>query len=153
MTPPPNHTIRPATPRDAAAVVEFILEEAREAEGRDLEREVVARGVADAIGGNVPRCWVLCGDEGTVVGCCSIYVEWSDWHAAPYWWVQSFFLAPSVRGGGLAGRMIDHLTEEARRAGAIELRLYADRGNARALAAYRKAGFAATNYEVLIKSV
>ena len=127
------------------------MEEAREAEGRSPDRSIVERAVLAAIAdGKVERYWVATeGDE--LVGSSSVYSEWSDWNAAPYWWLQSFYLVPHARGRGLAARMIDHIEGEARAAGAVELRLYVHRDNARAARAYEKAGFADQPYRVLAK--
>ena len=55
--------------------------------------------------------------------------------------MQSLFVAPGHRGAGIVDRLLDHVTDEARAAGALDLRLYAHRDNARALRAYRRLGF------------
>jgi len=143
--------IRPANEADVPTLTGFILEEAREAEGRTLDPVVVARGLAAAVvEGAVEKYWVLEGrDTRQLLGCMAVYAEWSEWCAAPYWWIQSFYVVPGARGRGLSRAMVNHLDEEARSAGAVELRLYVHRDNKRALSAYRSAGFAVKEYEIL----
>src|SRR5262245_5443392 len=96
-------SIRPAGPADVPILTHFILEEAREAEGRTPDPMLVARGVQAAVVERaVAGYWVL-EDQSTqaILGSTSVYVEWSDWYAVPYWWIQSFYLIPSARGQGL----------------------------------------------------
>lgn len=145
--------IRPANGADVPTLTGFILEEAHEAEGRTLDPVVVARGLTAAVlEGAVEKYWVLeRRDTGQLLGCMAVYAEWSDWYAAPYWWIQSFYIVPRARGRGLSRAMVDRLDEEGRSAGVVELRLYAHRNNKRALSAYRSAGFAAKEYEILGK--
>jgi RimJ/RimL family protein N-acetyltransferase len=59
--------------------------------------------------------------------------------------VVSVYVAPSQRGTGLAGRMLDRVTEWARgEAGLDRLHLYVHEDNARAHAFYRRYGFTET---------
>jgi L-amino acid N-acyltransferase YncA len=149
-----TEVIRHATAADAPTIVQFILEEAREAENLSLECSVVEKGVRSALAGAVPRYWVVVSGSGEkLVASASIYTEWSDWNNANYWWLQSFYLVPSARGRGLAQRLVHHIAGEATAAGAIELRLYVHTGNRRASASYVKAGFGSTSYEVLSKKL
>jgi GNAT superfamily N-acetyltransferase len=140
--------IRAATAADAATIVQFIVEEAQEAEELSLERPTVEKGVMNALAGAVPRYWVVV-SGGSIIASASVYTEWSDWNNANYWWLQSFYLVPSARGRGLAQRLVQHIAAEAETAGAIELRLYVHAGNCRASRFYAKAGFLGTSYEVL----
>lgn len=56
----------------------------------------------------------------------------------------SMWVSPAARGRGVAGRLIDAVTEWARADGADELALWVVLGNESALAAYKRAGFVAT---------
>jgi GNAT superfamily N-acetyltransferase len=150
--PPIEAQIRPATASDLSILTDFILAEAHEAEGRAPDRATVERGVTAAVTADaVAGYWVVVDAEQRPIGSAAVYAEWSDWHAAPYWWIQAFYLRPEVRRQGLAGRLIQHLEDRARAAGAVELRLYVHRGNARAITAYARAGFQAAPYEILAK--
>jgi GNAT superfamily N-acetyltransferase len=150
-----RYRIRPARAADVPVLTRFILEEAREAEGRILDPLRVTRGVRRAVvAGKVPRYWVMLRRRtATIVASISAFYEWSDWRAAPYWWVQSLYVAEPERGHGRARERLGFVEGAAARSGAVELRLYVHRGNTRAARLYRRAGFRATSYDLLRKPV
>jgi ribosomal protein S18 acetylase RimI-like enzyme len=80
-----------------------------------------------------------------------VVTEWSDWHGSHYWWVQSLFILPEHRGRGVVDIILDRLAQEAQAAGALDLRLYVHTSNRRALAAYRRCGFAPAPYAILTR--
>jgi GNAT superfamily N-acetyltransferase len=143
--------VRPATAGDLDTIVRFTLDEAMEAEARALDPSGVERGVrAGLIDGAVIGYWMVeDAANGALLGSASVYAEWSDWLGAPYWWIQSFYIVPGWRGRGLSRRLLQALEDEARRAGAADLRLHVHAGNERAIAAYRRAGFTDRPYLVL----
>ena len=150
-----SHFVRPATPGDLESLVAFTRSEAAEAEGvrPDSGRltEGIRAGLADP---GKARYWVLVEDEsGELVGNVSIVREWSDWHAGYYWWSQSLFLVPECRGQGLMGPLLEAVRSAARAENALELRLYVHAGNQRAMRAYRKAGFAPSEYQLMTMAV
>lgn len=145
-------TIRRATPDDIDTLVAFTLDEAREAEGRALDTVAVRRGVQGGFA-DPPMAlyWVAEAAGGRVVAATSIVTEWSNFGGASYWWVQSLFVTPEYRGTGLVERLLDHLADAAGAAGALELRLYAHRGNERALRVYRRYGFVESPYLIMTR--
>ncbi|KAB0496490.1 GNAT family N-acetyltransferase [Pseudomonas vancouverensis] len=146
--------IRHATSIDAPTIVQFIMEEAREAEALALDQSIVEKGVKSTLVGAVPRYWVVVNQaDESIIASASIYTEWSDWNNANYWWLQSFYLVPSARGQGLAQRLLQQIANEAIEAGAIELRLYVHKDNQRASASYVKAGFDTAPYDILIRKL
>ncbi len=144
--------IRRAVPEDIEAIVTLTLEEAREAESLHLDAAAVRRGVEGAFR-EQPRAayWVAESTEGHIVASTSIVTEWSNFHGGEYWWVQSLYIAPAHRGHGLVDRLLDRLWTEARAAGALDLRLYAHRANARALRAYERCGFTPAPYVIMAR--
>ncbi len=144
------YRVRPATPSDLDLLTRFTHEEAREAEGRALDRETVRRGVREGLDGRA-RYWVLETGAGEPVGSASAVREWSDWKASHYWWVQSMYIDPGHRGRGLAGRLLEEIAREARLDGAPDLRLYVHGGNQAARAAYRRGGFEESPYRIMIR--
>ena len=145
-----DYTIRPARLDDLDAVVEFTMLEAHEAEGKVLDRAAVARGVRGAFDQPArARCWVAEAAGGRVVAYVSSVAEWSNFNGRDYWWVQGLFVLSDHRGGGLVDRLLDHVAAAAREAGALDLRLYAHEGNARALRAYERLGFRSTPYVIM----
>jgi ribosomal protein S18 acetylase RimI-like enzyme len=146
------YEIRPATPDDIDVLVGFTLAEARDAERRTLDVEGARRGVRGAFD-SPPRAayWVAQTGAGRVVGSTAVVTEWSNFLGGDYWWIQSLYILPEHRGGGLVDQMLAYLTAQAMAAGALDLRLYGYDTNERALRAYQRCGFGRTPYVVLTK--
>lgn len=147
--------IRKAESGDIPALTEFILMEALESEGRTPPRAIVTRGVRAAVEeGAVAAYWVVVDNySNEIVASASISVEWSDWFAAPYWWIHSFYLVHGIRGLGLAQWLLAFLEKKATAAHAVELRLCVNQSNAPAIKAYQRAGFSERPYLVLGKEL
>ncbi len=145
-----GYRVRRASASDLETLVSFTLQEAREAEGRQLNQESVRRGVGKGLQDPETACyWVLEEAGGRVVGSISAVREWSDWNGAYYWWVQSLFIRPRYRGSDLLPLLLDAVAETARDAGALDLRLLVHSGNQRAVGAYLREGFRKLDYEVM----
>ena len=142
--------VRPARMGDLETLVSFTLAEAMEAEASSKRAQTVRVGVRAGLeDARVSRYWVLETDEGAVVGSASVVREWSDWHAADYWWVQSMYVHPDWRGRGLSALLLEEVARQAQAAGALEVRLYVHEDNERAVAAYRRYGFVDAPYQVM----
>jgi GNAT superfamily N-acetyltransferase len=149
-----NYSLRPATVSDLEAIVAFTLEEAREAEGLEKDPDGVRRGVLAGLEDPfLATYWVAESSDGDVVASTSAVREWSNFNGGHYWWIQSLFIAPGHRGSGLVDLLLDRVAEEARAAGAIDLRLYAHGGNGRALEAYRRCRFSDTPYVIMRRAL
>ena len=85
-------------------------------------------------------------EGGRAVGACLVTREWSDWRDAEYWWLQSVFVVPEMRGRGVFRALYGDVLERARCEGACGLRLYVEHENARAQAVYRAVGMSASHY-------
>lgn len=145
--------IRDATDADAPTLVQLVVAEAREAENRALEPDVVTAAVTAALRDPaLARTW-LAVDERGPIGAIAAVREWSDWHNAAYWWIQLLYIVPEARGRGLAGQLVEHVRRAASAAGAPELRLYVHPDNTRALRAYERLGFTASPYRILAQPV
>lgn len=141
--------VRPARREDVELLVEFNAAMALETEDRELDRDVLARGV-EAVLDDPARgaYWVAePGDGGAVLGALMVTKEWSDWRAGEFWWVQSVYVRPEVRGRGVYSALYRHLHAAARAdAGVCGLRLYVERENTRAQAIYEKLGMRRSDY-------
>jgi GNAT superfamily N-acetyltransferase len=58
------------------------------------------------------------------------------------WKLHKLYLLPEMHGCGLGSRLLQHCEAEARRLGARQLRLAVNKQNVKAVAAYRRNGFA-----------
>jgi GNAT superfamily N-acetyltransferase len=142
--------IRRAHCGDLGALVDFALSEAEEAEGINLNREHVRKGIQAALEDeSVAIYWVLQGSRDEIVGNISVVKEWSNWHAGYYWWIQSLYIKPEHRGRGLLERLVQTVRESAGKNKALDLRLYVHKNNDRAIRAYRKSGFVDADYRIM----
>jgi ribosomal protein S18 acetylase RimI-like enzyme len=151
--------VREASTADADVLVAMVCEEAREAEGRVPGEEVVRGAVEAALREPaLARYWVAevasggggDGASARPVGAIAVVREWSDWNNAAYWWIQFVYVVPERRGGEVVRALVERVREEARVAGAPEVRLYVHGENARAIRAYEKIGFARLPYVAMM---
>ena len=141
--------IRPARPADTATIVRFNIALADESEGLRLDPKTVEAGVRrmfsdPALG----RYFLAVSSTGERLGQVMITTEWSDWRNCMIWWLQSVYTAPEQRGRGVFRSLCEHVLGEAGDAG-CRVRLYVERANNRAIAAYRALGFDHCGYHVM----
>ncbi len=143
-------SIRKATAADLETLIDFAVREAEETEGNEPDPEGVRRGVGRGLDGVAPVAyWVAETEAGEVIGGISVVTEWSNLRGGDYWWVQSLYVVPEYRGSGLVDRLLDEVAEQAKQAGALDLRLYVLESNGRARAAYRRCGFGDSVYLIM----
>ncbi|HYO47230.1 MAG TPA: GNAT family N-acetyltransferase [Gemmatimonadota bacterium] len=145
-------TIRAARAADADVIAEFNRRLASESEGRELDPDTLARGVAALLSDPTRGQYWVAEDEGEPVGQCLVTTEWSDWTNGRYWWFQSVYVAPEWRGRRVFRALWDHVESSARKEGDVaSLRLYVERDNTSARAVYEKLGMEQTGYLVYEK--
>lgn len=145
--------IRLAKPEEALELATLILSMAWESEQRVLNPETLQAGIQAVFHDpSLGEYWVLA-DENRLIGCTMITVEWSDWHNAPYWWIQSLYLLPEFRGIGWFERLLSVLEQSARAKQVQELRLYVETHNGRALRVYQRNGFESGHYHCMTKTL
>ena len=149
-----NFRVRRAESSDLDTLVSFTLAEAKEAEGLVKDRETIRRGVKTGLAdSSISRYWILESEEGELIGSASAIREWSDWNAAFYWWIQSMYIKPELRGRGLMRELIQAIGDAARAEGALELRLYVHKDNVRAIHAYLREGFSEVPHSVMARKL
>ena len=142
--------IRLATRTDAATLIEFNAAMALETEGKHLLPRVIGAGVRALLANPGSGYYVVAEENTSVIGALMITKEWSDWRNGDFWWIQSVYVRPEFRRRGVYKRLYGHVQAlAARDARVCGFRLYADRGNRRAQAAYRALGMERTRYLVL----
>ena len=142
--------IRAATLGDLDTIVDFNVRLAAESEDIALDRATLREGVravlSEAARGSY---YVACGD-GAVVGQMMHTREWSDWRNGDIWWIQSVYVHPGHRRRGVCRALYAHLKGlAAADPGVVGLRLYVERANANAQAAYARLGMQAAGYLVM----
>lgn len=143
--------IREAGPADAERIVSFNAAMARETEGRELDAEVLRRGVAALFEAPERGRYFVAEPlqsegDGSPVGQLMITFEWSDWRNGAIWWIQSVYVAPDWRRRGVYAALHQAVRRRARETGAVGLRLYVDEDNAAARAVYRALGMKPSRY-------
>jgi len=147
-------SIRQATIADLPTLVDFTLKEALEAENRELNRSVVEKGVRASLENpELAKYWVLATEDCQSLASISVVREWSDWNAGFYWWIQGLFIRKDYRGQGLLQQLFSRVQLEARKAGAVELRLYVHRANRPACRAYEREGFRSSPYQIFVREL
>lgn len=147
-------TVRRARLSDLQSLVSFAQQEAMEAEGLEKVSITLEKGIQTALDDeSIAIYWVLADETDAPVGNISTLREWSNWNAGFYWWIQSLYIMPKYRGKGYLEDLLKTVISEAKRQGALDLRLYAHEDNERALKAYRKVGFQDSKYKILIRKM
>lgn len=142
--------VRRARQDDLPYIVDFTVAQVYEGEAARKSRETVERGVR--IGLNDPSIisyWVLVDENDTPVGTTSACKDWSDWNAGFYWWVQSLYIAPAHRRQGGMALLIEAIRQEMDADDGLQLRIYVNKDNRAAKAAYERCGFGMSVYEVM----
>ncbi len=145
--------IRLATVGDAPVIADFNRKLARETERIRLNPEIVARGVK-ALLRDPSRGFYLLADQGAaarpdVLGQLMITREWSDWRNGDIWWIQSVYVRPDSRGRGIFASLFAHVRKLARKQKHVcGLRLYVEKGNARAIRTYERLGMKEAYYRI-----
>jgi len=143
--------IRKAVINDIDSLIEFSLEEAKEAEGLTKVPDTLRAGITAALNDSSKATyWVIVDENDKPFGNVSALKEWSDWNDGYYWWIQSMFISPSYRGKGYLELLINTVKSEMKRENGLELRLYVHKTNKVAIRAYEKVGFVISNYDVMI---
>lgn len=138
--------IRAATPADVADLVAWNAAMAWETEHKRLDPERLRRGV-EAVLEQPRRGFYLIADvAGAAVGGLLVTCEWSDWRCGDFWWIQSVYVAPAARRGGVFRALHAAVAQRATDAGAVGLRLYVETENARAQQTYEGLGMQRCHY-------
>ncbi len=142
--------IRIAQREDADNLVEFNQAMALETEGKRLETAVLQSGVAAVFEDEKKGFYVVAEDEsGKIVGGLMITFEWSDWRDKWFWWIQSVYILPEMRGKKIYSQMYEFVKEKAEKRGDVcGFRLYVEKENSNAQKVYAKCGMQSSHYKM-----
>lgn len=139
--------IRIAKQEDAEALVIFNQEMAMETEGRELDRNLLNRGVSSVFQDEKKGFYVVAEKSGKIIGGLMVTYEWSDWNDKWYWWIQSVYILPEARGQKIYSKLYTFVKEKAEQEGNVtSIRLYVEKDNLHAQKVYEKVGMGASHY-------
>jgi GNAT superfamily N-acetyltransferase len=121
---------------------------ARETEAKGLDRDVLARGVAAVFDEPRRGFYLIAERDGVAAGGLLVTYEWSDWRNGDFWWVQSVYVVPAARRGGVFRALYADVERRARSFGAVGIRLYVEVDNARAQQTYAGLGMHRCRYHM-----
>ena len=123
---------------------------AEETEGKQLDPEVVGRGVQAVLEQPARGRYLVALRDATVVGALMLTYEWSDWRCGDWWWIQSVYVTPPARRSGVFSALYRHVLAEAEARGDVcGLRLYVENDNTRAQQTYAALGMRDAAYRVM----
>ena len=137
---------RAATPADIADLVTWNAAMAWETEHKRLDPELLRRGVTGVLEQPRRGFYVVAERAGVAVGSLLVTFEWSDWRCGDFWWIQSVYVDPPARRGGVFRALYAEVAERASAAGAVGLRLYVETRNEHAQQTYEKLGMRRCHY-------
>lgn len=150
--------IRDAQPADCDWLADCNSAMALETEHKQLDHDTVRAGVAAGLDDPTKaRYFVAMCDAttagretlGVAVGTLMLTREWSDWRNGDWWWIQSVYVAPEHRRGGVFAALYRHVEQAARTTpGVIGLRLYVEKANANAQRTYASLGMVDAGYAI-----
>lgn len=84
-------------------------------------------------------------NEDEVVGCIQINYRLSTWSAAPYAYLEDFYLTPDARGQGIGTKLLDYACQRAEGKGCQNIQLDVRTANKGAVRLYARYGFKMTD--------
>jgi len=139
-------SIRPAAVADIPALCAWNAAMARETEGLELDPAVLELGVRGVFERPQRGLYLVAERDGAAVGGLLVTYEWSDWRNGDYWWIQSVYVSPQARRGGVFRALYAEVARRAREARAASLRLYVEADNRRAQQTYAGLGMRPSHY-------
>lgn len=144
--------IRPMEERDTQKVLSFMIPfYASEAVIEKAPESVLLQDIRDCVG-DCPYLYGFVFEEtdGSLSGYCMTALSYTTEFGGICVWIEDLYLAPEYRGKGYGTQMLQFV-EERYRGKAVRLRLEAEPENEKAVAAYRKCGFAELPYMQMTK--
>lgn len=145
----PEILVRAAVAGDKARLCAFNAAMAKETEQLELDAATLERGVAEGLADPGRARYFMAECDGQVAGCLMLTLEWSDWRAGFWWWIQSVYVAPGFRRRGVYRALHTHVAKLAASvADVVGLRLYVERANRGAQETYAALGMHDSRYLV-----
>lgn len=145
-------SIRIGQRKDADALAQGNIAMAWETEHKRLDPATVAKGVRTVLTDPRHGFYVIATKDGQIAGSLMVTFEWSDWRSGRIWWIQSVYVQPPFRRGGVFKKLYQFVeTQAAQRPDVCGIRLYVEQSNRLAKHAYADAGMQETTYRIYEK--
>lgn len=142
-------TVRAATTDDCEWLAAGAEAMAWETEHKRLDTATIRRGVAMGLADPARARYFIAERNGDSAGTLMLTTEWSDWRAGWWWWIQSVYVPPEHRRGGVLRALYEHVHALALAEGGVcGLRLYVEHGNAVAQRTYESLGMEDAGYRM-----
>jgi ribosomal protein S18 acetylase RimI-like enzyme len=151
--PTPSPVVRSATAADIDVIVQFNTAMAVETEAKTLDPKVLSAGVAAVLAEPRRGFYLIAECAGAVAGCLMITYEWSDWRNGDWWWLQSVYVRPEHRRGGVFRALYAEVERRAARDDAFGVRLYVEQDNRHAQETYIALGMHEEQYRMYAKAL
>jgi len=144
------HSIREAIAGDRDWLTDCAIAMAMETEHKRLDPGIVRAGIDAGLQDPAKARYFVAIDAGGIaIGTLMLTHEWSDWRNGDWWWIQSVYVPPAQRRGGVFAALYRHVETLARATpGVIGLRLYVERENATAQRTYSALGMDDAGYRI-----
>ena len=139
--------IRKAQIKDLERIVEFNYNLALETEDKELDKNILYKGVQTLLHDNNKGVYHVCEIDGKVVGQIMYTYEWSDWRNGLFIWVQSVYVNKDYRGKGVFKALYKYVNEICDSSDKyVGIRLYVEKENSIAHKTYSSLGMSECNY-------
>ncbi len=146
--------VRLARESDLLNLLDFNLRLAWETEGKQLDPDVVRRGIGRLLADVTKGFYLVAEIDDDVAGQLMLTYEWSDWRDGWIWWLQSVYVKEAYRRRGVFRALLAHVVKLAHeRENVVGLRLYVERHNTAAQAAYWRWGFEEMPFRLLSRGL
>jgi ribosomal protein S18 acetylase RimI-like enzyme len=141
--------VREARRDDLETLARWAEAMAWETEQKRLDPITVRRGIAVLFDAPARGRYFVAERHGAAAGALMLTHEWSDWRNADWWWIQSVYVDPAQRRGGVYRALHGHVQALAEAApGVCGLRLYVENDNTVAQRTYVALGMQDARYRV-----
>ena len=139
--------IRKAKLEDLDIIVEYNYNLAYETENKELDKEILTKGVRNIIQDENKGIYHVCEIDGKVVGQIMYTFEWSDWRNGTFLWVQSVYVDKEHRGKGVFKSLYNYIKSICDNDDNIcGIRLYVEKENYVAQKTYSNLSMSQCNY-------
>ena len=133
---------------DLEPLVRFNLAIAMETEAKQLDAEVLRRGLTTLMENEQLGFYLVAESAGEVIGSLMVTKEWSDWRNGVFWWIQSVYVAAPFRRRGVYRALYEQVQQRAANHNVCGFRLYVERNNVVAQKTYESMGMHETPYKM-----